>query len=206
LSELLILASSSPRRVQLLELIGYPFITRPSSIAQENINAPLPRGVELLALEKARDVASELDRGAVLGADTVVELEEEIMGKPADRQEARRMLEKLSGKKHRVCTGLALVKAGEANDFILDHAVTGVSFRPLAKEEIESYLDHEDWGDKAGAYAIQGKAGVFVDKIEGCYFNVVGLPVSKTYQLLCRWGMQPSRYWRKVNGVQQDIY
>ncbi len=191
----LILASVSPRRVQLLELIGYPFRTCPSGLEEEEITGPISTGVEKLAGEKARYVAERFPRALVLGADTVVELNEEIMGKPSGRAEAKEMLLKLSGSKHRVYTGLALVSASQNGEFCCDHAVTEVIFRTLGEKEIENYLKYEDWLDKAGAYAIQGRAGVFVESLHGCYFNVVGLPVSKTYTMLISRGLSPSSFW-----------
>lgn len=196
----LTLASLSPRREQLLKLIGYPFQVEGSGIEEEVIPESPPRGVELLALEKARAVAGRIPEGLVLGADTVVELDGNLMGKPADVTEARKMIEKLSGRKHRVYTGLALVDASDNRLETIEHETTLVSFSRIGEDELQNYLQSGDWSGKAGAYAIQGKAGILVERLEGCYFNVVGLPLHLTYRILSRRGLDVSAYWRKGDG------
>lgn len=187
----LILASISPRRSQLLRQSGYNFIVHGSNIADEKIKAPLPGGVELLALEKAEDVASSYGSGIILGADTVVIKDDKILGKPKDPEDARSMLNMLSGKYHQVITGFALVDASRKQETLTDHVVTTVKMRNLSGEEIDDYIKSGEPEDKAGAYGIQGKAAVFVDSVDGCFFNVVGLPLSKVYKYLALTGITP---------------
>jgi len=201
----LILASLSPRREYLLRIIGYPFQVQGSCIDEEKFAAPLPQGVERPALEKARQVAGLFTRGYVLGADTMVELNGELMGKPSGYHEAENMMRKLSGKEHRVFTGLALVDAGRDGREIVEHEVTRVHFAPIEERCLQAYLQTEDWKGKAGAYAIQGQAGVFVEKVEGCYFNVVGLPLHRTYRMLTGWGLPIFQYWGKGDGISKTI-
>ena len=181
----LVLASSSPRRQELLERAGFEFEVC-SSGAEE-----VPRGGESAedfacraAREKALAVAG-LSRpdSLVLGADTVVLIDGLILGKPSDPEDASRMLRMLSGSTHRVVTGVCLVQApGEI--LAVAHETTTVKFRDLEEAEILDYVASGEPMDKAGAYAIQGLASRFVTRIEGCYFNVVGLPVPIVYDLL----------------------
>jgi septum formation protein len=180
-----VLASGSPRRSQILGMMGVVFETAKSGVEDEGsyINAgDLDGSLCRLAAAKARD-ASERCRGAlVLGADTVVAADGEILGKPADKDDARRMLRLLSGRRHTVVTAVALL-CGEAG-FSESAAVrTDVFFRALEGEEIEHYLSFPEYEDKAGAYAVQGGAMTFIDRIEGCYYNVMGLPVTATLGL-----------------------
>ena len=135
--------------------------------------------LQTLACAKASSVAEENVTALVLGADTIVALGSSVLGKPQNESDARSMLTALSGKTHVVYTGVALV-CKESGFVYSEYAATTVTFRSLAKEEIESYLACSEWIDKAGAYAIQGNALVFVDRIDGCYYNVVGLPISAT--------------------------
>jgi len=135
-----------------------------------------------LATAKGAYVADEFPEALVLSADTTVVVDGKILGKPADRSDARRMLEELSGRRHFVMTGVALTcrERGFCQSVV---STTDVFFRALSAEEIEWYLDSKEPFDKAGAYGIQGKAMIFVEKIEGCYYNIVGLPVSRTIDL-----------------------
>lgn len=181
----LILASSSPRRQELLRNAGFKFVVRPSKIREA------PRRGEAAeeyarraAREKALDVASSsLQNNVVLGADTVVVADGEILGKPADARDARRMLRLLAGSTHRVVTGVCIVHAPDRVE-ALNHQTTFVTFRSLVEKEVRDYVSSGEPFDKAGAYAIQGLASRFVTRIEGCYFNVVGLPVPMVYELL----------------------
>jgi nucleoside triphosphate pyrophosphatase len=181
----LILASSSPRRRELLRAAGLRFRAQASSIE------PPPRRGESAAAyarraarAKALDVAGKSPRGAlVLAADTVVVVNGKILGKPRDRAAAARMLRKLSGRTHRVLTGVCLAQAPR-RILALQHETTRVRFRKLGEAEIQDYLASGEPFDKAGAYAIQGLASKFVTRIEGCYFNVVGLPVPMVYEML----------------------
>lgn len=190
----LVLASASPRRRELLERLGIPFKVSVSK-AEENIdrgNLTPEQLARELALLKAKDVARTLEDGLVIGADTIVVLDDEILGKPKSREEAGRMLHLLSGRSHQVITGLALVEAGGGR-VQLTSEVTTVWFRRLDPGEVEWYLDTGEPMDKAGAYGIQGKGSILVDRIEGCYFNVVGLPLTRLYLMLKERGYPLSR-------------
>ena len=181
----LILASRSPRRQELLRRAGFAFEVRPSRIEE------LPRPGETAeafacraAQEKALDVAAACPPDTlVLGADTVVVVNGELLGKPRDAEDARRMLWLLSGGTHRVITGVCLVRA-PLEIMALKDETTSVTFRHLDEEEIQSYLASGEPFDKAGAYGIQGLASKFVTRVEGCYFNVVGLPVALVDEIL----------------------
>jgi len=180
----LILASASPRRRQLLAQLNLNFTVLVSS-QEEKVDGEQDPVLlaERLALAKAREVATGLPEGLVIGADTIVVLGERILGKPASKTEAKEMLELLSGREHQVISGLALVKA-VTGEYWIAHEITSVWFRVLDADEIASYIASGEPFDKAGAYGIQGLGAVFVEKIEGCYFNVVGLPLARLYLLL----------------------
>lgn len=196
----LILASGSPRRRELLEQIKVPFRVMVSD-AEETVTDTDPgQVVKSLAVRKAIQVAKEIEEGLVLGADTVVSVDGEILGKPKDREDARQMLEKLQGRAHSVFTGVALVEkqkndtaqsdttGGPSDSRVLEnfYRETRVHVHQMSDQEIENYLDTGDAFDKAGSYGIQGPFAAFVDGIEGDYNNVVGLPVSAVYQALAR--------------------
>ncbi len=184
----LVLASASPRRQELLATLGVPFEVRPSDIA-EVISPGDPReAITALALQKARAVARTLESGVVLAADTVVVLEGIIFGKPAGGDDARRMLRTLRGRRHEVITALALVEAPAGREKTVS-VVTAVKMAPYDHETIEAYLRTDEPLDKAGAYAIQGGGGQLVESVEGCYTNVVGLPVTTTRRSLAAWGL-----------------
>jgi len=180
----LILASSSPRRKALLKQIGLDFEVIPSRAPEtwdpETAPAAVARG---LALRKAEDVARRISSGLVIGADTLVLLEGSILGKPASREEAVQTLEALSGKSHDVITGLAVMEV-ESRRVIIGEESTRVYFREIPGDEIEAYVDTGEPMDKAGAYGIQEKGVLFVRRIEGCYTNVVGLPIPKLAAIL----------------------
>jgi septum formation protein len=185
LSRPLILASGSPRRKEILEKMGYTFsvITGEEIDEQSLIDADnLERSLENLALAKARSVAETHPEALVLSADTIVVQERHILGKPDNREHAAEMLRSLSGVRHSVITAVALSCSGESFYRAIT-ALTHVFFRDLSSDEIRRYLEGSEPYDKAGAYGIQGAAMVFVDKIEGCFYNVVGLPVSRTIDL-----------------------
>jgi len=179
----LILASASPRRAEILRDAGIPFTVLSSAVDE----TPLPGEtaadlVRRLAAAKAELVAARaVGPAIVIAADTVVALDGTILGKPRTSQDARNMLEKLSARTHSVITGVALVRLpdGERREFT---EITQVHFTALSNEEILKYLSSGEPFDKAGAYAIQGFAGRFIPRIDGCYFNVVGLPLAR----LCR--------------------
>ena len=182
----LILASASPRRSDLLRLLGMSFDVVPSNVS-ENLDRSIPPAdyVRESSSRKARAVATDFHEEIVLGADTVVVLEGDILEKPAGEDEAVQMLGRLSGKTHRVYTGLALIDTGSGRS-LQDVAVTDVSMRPITPEEIRQYVQTREPMDKAGAYAVQGKAAAFVHSISGCFYNVVGLPLSLFCSLLER--------------------
>lgn len=181
----LILASNSPRRRELLENAGFEFDVQPSEIEEFPLPGEAPEAyARRLAQDKALSVAASSAPGSiVLGADTVVAIDGEILEKPAGAPDAARMLRTLSGHTHRVITGICLVRAPE-NVLACTHETTAVTFRYLSEEEIESYVASGEPFDKAGGYAIQGLASRFVTRIEGCYFNVVGLPIPMVYEIV----------------------
>ncbi|MCA9804161.1 MAG: septum formation inhibitor Maf [Cyanobacteria bacterium HKST-UBA02] len=187
----LILASASPRRVALLTTLGLQFEVRPSDV-DETIHTPMSpeEAVIELAVSKARAVAAETGDRAdalVLGADTIVAYAGELLGKPGDPEEARRMLRLLSGSSHQVFTGVCLVLPQGREVSACEETI--IHFRELCDEEIDAYITTGEPMDKAGAYALQGAASAFVSKLVGCYTNVIGLPVPLTVSLLRQAGL-----------------
>lgn len=181
---MLILASASPRRAQLLRQIGVDFKVVVSNFQEQKDPHFSPEEMTVyLAKSKAREVGSRVDKGLVLGADTAVVLKEEILGKPDSPQEAINTLKKLGGKCHRVITGISLLDK-ETGKESSTYAVTWVWFKDISQQEIEAYVNMGEPMDKAGSYGIQGKGALFVEKIEGCYFNVVGLPLAQLARIL----------------------
>lgn len=182
----LVLASQSPRRKELLAVLGIPFSVAPSSIDESPRGGENPEEfVVRVAREKGVEVASRVSRSVVLSADTVVTIDGEILGKPVDQQDAVRMLRKLSGRDHWVYTAVCVVNQLKQETLEgLDR--TRVWFMTLDDEEIRDYIQRESVLDKAGAYAIQGYAGVYIPRIEGNYFNVMGLPLPLVHELICR--------------------
>jgi len=180
-----ILASRSPRRKELLSLIVDSFEVITSDFDESRITAPDPEQlVKRLSGCKAKAVAEAQD-GLVIGADTVVVSPEgRVFGIPQDREEAKRMLSLLSGRRHQVMTGVTLIDGVYEDCFCVK---TDVFFRSIEPEEIDAYIETGEPFDKAGGYGIQGKASVFVEKVEGDYFNVVGLPVSAVYLAIKKW-------------------
>jgi septum formation protein len=178
----IILASQSPRRSQLLTQIGLSFSVQPSGIHEEIDNASsFIENVKRLSLHKAEDIAKKNADGIIVGSDTIVVVDQMVLGKPTSRENAIAMLRLLSGKTHSVYTGFALVDVRTKKTYI-DHDETEVTFRNLQDEEIVSYVETGSPMDKAGAYGIQDDFGaVFVKKINGDYYTVVGLPLSKFY-------------------------
>ena len=186
-----VLASASPRRAELLRQLGVSFNVVAADIDETLMPHESPRQyVSRLAEEKASTVARGFrEEAVVLGADTVVVNRGDILGKPRGSAHAKEMLRSLSGSNHEVLTGIALVRA--ASDLLCKTLVvtTEVRFRVVSEEEIARYVATGEPLDKAGAYGIQGLAGVFVESINGSYSNVVGLPLTETYQLLCTEGV-----------------
>lgn len=179
----LILASSSPRRQQLLREAGIPFIAEPSEVDESVLAGEGPEKYTLrLAQAKAGAVAKRFPADLVLGADTIVVVDDEILGKPEDRQDAARMLRRLSGRDHQVLTAVSLIVPGRSAETRL--CATTVHFRKLKEGEIQEYIAGGEPMDKAGAYAIQGGAAEWVTGIEGEYSNVVGLPLMLAAEML----------------------
>lgn len=191
----IILASGSPRRRELISGLGWDFRVVSPRVTETKKDGELPADlVKRLALEKAAEVASRFPRRWVIGADTVVVLGERVLGKPKDEADARAMLRLLSGATHSVFTGVALIsprgeKTAEAEE-------TKVTFRPLGDSEIASYVACGESMDKAGAYAIQGRGTLLAERVEGCYFNVVGLPLFLLSSMFASMGVPLSSQWR----------
>lgn len=181
----LILASASPRRADLLSQIGLMFEIYPSNIPEitSKHNTSPELVTQELALQKARSVAERHTEGFVIGADTLVSLKNELLGKPKNMTHAQEMLTRLSGTCHEVVTGVALIDA-KLNKEKTWAETTQVYFRKLCSAEIDAYIETGEATDKAGAYGIQGRGAAFVKRIEGCYFNVVGLPLASLVEQL----------------------
>jgi septum formation protein len=184
----LVLASASPRRRELLQHAGIPFIVQASKIPELPREGEAPQAcAERLALEKALDVFRQRPQDFVLGADTIVIVGGQILGKPRDAGDAARMLHLLAGQTHHVTTGVCLISPDrKGKSFVEDtrSETTLVTLSQLSDEDIQSYISTGEPLDKAGAYAIQGIASRWISRIEGDYFNVVGLPVSLVYRML----------------------
>jgi septum formation protein len=190
--EELLLASSSPRRAEILRAVGWPFKAFAVNIDESpQMSEGVVAYVERLAREKAEAAAAQLNQQPqrtsrlVLGADTTVFAEGSMLGKPRDAEDARRMLRLLSGRWHEVLTGVALLRTGEQTERrATAHETTRVRFSPLSDEEIDWYVATGEPMDKAGAYAVQGRAALFIEAIDGDFWNVVGLPVRLVYKLV----------------------
>lgn len=185
----LILASTSPRRKELLRSAGFDFEARPSHVEEVLLAGETAEGYTCrMAREKARAVGATAGPGSVvLGADTEVVINGQILGKPAGPEDAARMLRQLSGRTHRVITGVCVLLA-PAGPEEMNCEITLVTFAPLSEGEIHEYVQSGEPMDKAGAYAIQGLASRFVTRIEGSYSNVVGLPIHRVYEMLKQMG------------------
>ncbi len=180
----LILASGSPRRSEILTSVGWDYTKHVADIDESERAGELPEDyVVRLAREKAEAVAVNYSNEIVIGADTTVVIGEQIIGKPLDHDAARRMLSMLAGNWHEVITGIAVVKNGETSSAMQR---TRVKFAPMSDSEINFLAERGDPLDKAGAYAVQAQAALFIEGIEGDYWNVVGLPVSLVYELIMK--------------------
>jgi septum formation protein len=194
---MLVLASASPRRQELLRNAGIQFVTQPTDIPEIPRQGESPREcAERLAREKAFAVAQERPQDTILGADTIVVVDQQMLGKPYDAADAARMLRLLSGRTHTVITGVCLLgreatdgysPSGDFTD--IRSETTLVTMDELSDQDIQAYIRTGEPMDKAGAYAIQGMASRWISRIEGDYFNVVGLPVSLVYRLLKQHGV-----------------
>ncbi len=182
----LILASTSPRRHELLDKIGIAFEVVASDYEEVFDNSP-PRSQALfLARQKVESVlqhSPQLRSELILGADTCIDLDGRVLGKPGSRSEARSFLQHMSGRTHRVITALSLWN-GSAQEFLTEAETTLIHVAELDAREIEWYLDTGEWEGAAGGYRIQGRGSLFVDRIEGCFFNVMGLPIRRFYGML----------------------
>jgi septum formation protein len=192
----LILASNSPRRAEILRNAGIKSEIRKTDVDESRLVDEAPGDyVRRLALAKALSAAAEYrdlsEETLVLGADTVVVVDADILGKPASRDDARSMLHRLSGRIHEVHTGLALLRTPGTKKSVIEE-ITKVHFASLTEREIENYIATGEPFDKAGAYAIQGIGGRYVTRIEGCYFNVMGLPLARLWSLLREFGWENS--------------
>lgn len=183
----LILASGSPRRAEILTAVGWNYTKDVADVDESEIAGETPDDyVRRLALEKAEAVAARYETAVVLGADTTVVIENQILGKPTDLSDARRMLRMLSGNWHEVLTGVAIVRKekGLDSNSVVDLQRTRVKFADMSETEIDFLVENGAPLDKAGAYAVQAQAALYIEKIEGDYWNVVGLPVNLVYRLL----------------------
>lgn len=182
--EKLLLASSSPRRAEILRAVNWPFHALATHIDETLIaEESATQAVERLALAKAEAAAKRHPSALVLGADTMVVVDSEILGKPSDESDARRMLRLLSDKWHDVLTGVALVRTEGDGCRVVAHERTQVRFAAMSEAEIDWYVKSGEPMDKAGAYAAQGRAALFIEEIKGDYWNVVGLPIRLVYKL-----------------------
>jgi septum formation protein len=182
LREKLVLASRSPRRTELLNRAGWPHEVMVADIDESVKPQEGPAAyVQRLARSKAEAVAQRLEHGIVLGADTTVVIADQILGQPADEADAKRMLDLLNGKWHDVLTGVAVVRVG--GESRVAHETTRVRFAEISDREIDWYIASGEPFGKAGAYGIQGKASLFIEEIEGDYFNIMGLPIRLVYEL-----------------------
>lgn len=185
---MLILASDSPRRKEILKKLGYTFKVVPSRYQENNNHTTDP--IKLVinhATEKAKDVA-KTNKGIILGFDTIVSFKKEIIGKPKDIDDAKNILKRLSGNTHKVITAFAIID-NINNRTIIDHDSTTIRFRKLTNHEITTYVESENTLDKAGAYAIQGSAFNFVQSIEGDYYNIVGFPIYRFIKSIKRFDL-----------------
>ncbi|MGV6936242.1 Maf family protein [Paenibacillus sp. CMM36] len=193
----IILASTSPRRKELLAFLRLPFEVVPSHADESTPESWTPQQiVETLAARKAQAVVNTVtqskEAGLVIGSDTIVVLDGSVLGKPADLADAVRMLTALQGRTHRVYTGVACIHTG-TGEVLVRHRQTEVTMKPLSQEQIVAYVNTGEPSDKAGAYGIQGMGATLVESIQGCYFNVVGLPLSLLSDMLSDFGVNVLR-------------
>ncbi len=177
-----ILASNSPRRTEILNLANIKHLVVPSNYVEKiDFTKSCHQIVKSLAYGKAKDVAKRYPNDIVIGADTIVVCDECLFGKPKDQIDAIKMLQKLSGKTHKVMTGVSIIFPTKKTTFV---SYTYVTFNNISLDEIKTYLNEENVYDKAGSYAIQGAFCKYISKINGDYYNVMGLPIAKIYQKL----------------------
>ena len=179
----MILASKSPRRKEILEDFGFEIEIIAEDVVEESSQTDSLLWAQDIALKKGRVVAEKNKERWVISADTVVVFNDEFLGKPKDKDEAKKILEKLSGNTHEVVTAVAMMNLSQNIEFAFAD-VTEVKFKKLDSKEIEWYVESGEPMDKAGSYGIQGKGSIFIEKIEGDFFNVMGFPISKFYDKL----------------------
>lgn len=189
----IILASTSRRKKEILEKIGLKFVTEESGF-EEKTNLQNPQQiVKYFSKQKAKGVVAKHPKDLIIAADTIVVFNKKIMGKPKNYKEARKMLSILSGKTHLVMTGVTLMNSKKS---ITKVSKTKVKFKKLTEKEIDAYLKTGDFLGNAGAYAIQGKAGIFIEKIDGEYFNIIGFPVNLLANILIKFKVSIDSFWR----------
>jgi len=190
----IILASTSPRRHGLLQQIGLKFEIVPSRY-EEDMTMKLPphKLAMTLARGKALDVAKRRKSGIVIGVDTFVVLGKELLGKPKSKADAKRMLRKQSGKTQKIYSGMSIIDAKTGKE-LLDYVVTSLRMRRITQKEIDGYVSTGEPLDKAGAFGIQGMGAIFIEKIDGCYFNIMGLPLYRLTQNLKKFGVDVFSY------------
>jgi septum formation protein len=180
----IILASKSPRRIDLLKQLGLKFEVIPSNIDEKKyISRDPEKSVKKIALMKANDVAKKNKNGIVIGSDTIVVFKGKIIGKPKNKNDAFKTLKKFSGKEHEVVTGLAIIDT-ISKKTLIDSVKTKVKFRKITDDEINDFIATGEPFDKAGGYGIQNFACIFIESVNGCFYNVVGLPLSKLTEML----------------------
>lgn len=195
-SHVIILASTSPRRQELISSLRIPYVIQASHVDEDTPENWTPREiVEGLAFRKAeavhRSCINDTERSIIVGSDTIVLLDNEVLGKPKNDQDAYRMLLSLQGRTHEVYTGIACIDVLTGRTLI-SHRITSVTMKSLSNRTIQAYVNSGEPSDKAGSYAIQGLGSTLIDRIEGCYFNVVGLSLSLLSDMLSELGMDVS--------------
>lgn len=194
MNPIIILASGSPRRKKLLEQIGLTFIVKTSDVDEDDVPVLPPHAlVEYISLKKAKKISEKYPKAVVIGADTLIVCKGEIIGKPNSEKDAKDILKKLSGQVHTVITGVTVIKE---NKVLTRHELSKVYFKKLTDEEIDSYVKTGEPMDKAGAYGVQEKGVLFVEKIEGDYQNVVGLPIILLVNMLAEFGIDVAENWK----------
>jgi len=187
----IVLASRSSARERLLRQTGIRFKVIPSRIPEiGTMFLVSEKQIKSLALAKARDVASRIKNGIVIGADIVIVHRRKVIGKPRNRKEARKILNRLNGSTHRVVTGIAIVDAATRKEATAC-VKTSVKMKRLSSQEIEAYVATDEPLGKAGAYAVQGKGAILIERVNGCYYNVVGLPLPKLADMLKKFHISP---------------
>lgn len=192
----IILASKSPRRKELLEKVGLKFEIKVSDFDESSVSKLPPKELaEFLSKEKGKAVAKEFKNAVIISADTIVILDGEMIGKPTSEEDARKMLRKLSGRDHQVITGFTIIDS-EFDVSITRSVESRVFFREISDDEIDAYVETGETLDKAGGYGIHEKAAVFLERVDGDYSNVVGLPILPVIEELKKFGVNIVDFWK----------